>query len=190
MSTLGLVGTFALSGCFSAPILPQANIEDDIPFEPERLQSANIECIEKDEDFALSCERTIEEVALLLEQSGWFSTVYANRDKADLIISVETPVRRPYWSTPGHNPGFFLLSIAIPFWWSQPAGYRIVVTDPQSCRTVEIDTSRTDTIVMWGLAPLLNISPNRSMALSTERESQQIHLQLRQIFVGKSDDTA
>jgi hypothetical protein len=50
-----------------------------------------------------------------MRPARWLSEAPAG-DPADLAITVRTPVRRPYWSTPAHNPAAFLLSLALPFW--------------------------------------------------------------------------
>jgi hypothetical protein len=126
----------------------------------------------------LRCDQAIAEVTSLLAPSNWFSTLEADSDNASLIIAIDAPVRRPYWSKPPHNPAFLLLSPAIPFWWTEPLGYRMTARKVDSGREAQIDTTRDGTSVMWGLAGILNLSRNRSLLPHPERELHQIEAQL------------
>lgn len=179
-----------VSGCFSAPLMPDvAANESALNRAPNPPLSFRIDCVQGVERFSISCERTRAELSELLNQIGWLSGSRPDNEDPDLIVSIVSPVRRPYTSTPSHNPGAVVLSIAIPFWWSEPAGYRFRVLNTRTGRSGEIDTSRTDTIVMWGLSPLLNLSPNRSMSTDVAREARHIQSQLLGVITQSDGDT-
>src|SRR5205823_2283805 len=114
------------SACFSGPLPPRLSPERRARVERPltRALAVHLQCVQRGREFELRCDQAVAEVARLLAPSNWFSTLEADPDKASLVITIDAPVRRPYWSKPAHNPGFFLLSPAIPFWWSEPFGYR------------------------------------------------------------------
>jgi len=173
------------SGCSSGPLLPRlpadqrARLERPMP----SPKAVRLQCVQSGREFELRCDQAIAEVAELLMRSNWFSTLGASAEDASLVITIYAPVRRPYWSKPGHNPAFLLLSPAIPFWWSEPFGYRMTARAVASGEEREIDTTREGTSIMWGLACLFNLSPNRSFLPHPERELQQIQAQLLPLLV-------
>ena len=175
----------AASACSSGPLQPRLPPEQRARVERPLAKplAVRLQCIQRGRKFELRCDEAIADVARLLEPSNWFSTVEAGPDSASLILTIDAPVRRPYWSKPGHNPGFLLLSPAIPFWWTEPLGYRMTARAVDSGQEVEIDTSREGTSVMWGLASILNLSPNRSFRPHPERELHQIEAQLLPLVV-------
>ena len=167
-------------GCSSGPLPPRLPPEQRPRVERALANplAVRLECVQRGRKFELRCDETIAEVTRLFAPSDWFSTVEADPENASLIITIDAPVRRPYWSKPGHNPAFLLLSPAIPFWWTEPFGYRMTARAVDSGKEVEIDTTREGTSVMWGLASILNLSPNRSFLPHPERELHQIEAQL------------
>jgi hypothetical protein len=134
--------------------------------------------VQRGREFELPCDLVVAEMRRLLAPSSWFSTVEAEPGSASLILTIDAPVRRPYWSKPPHNPAFLLLSPAIPFWWTEPFGYRVSARMVDSGKEADIDTTREGTSVMWGLAGVFNLSPNRSLFPHPERELRQIQEQL------------
>jgi hypothetical protein len=132
----------------------------------------------------------VTEVAGILRQSGLFAEVHRPREISgdeSVTIVVRPYERRPYYTIPSHNPGLVLLSPAIPLWWSSPFGYRFSASDSATGRTVEVDTRRTGTVVMWGLAPLLNLSETRALFEHPERELDHVRVQLLPLL--SHDDT-
>jgi hypothetical protein len=101
---------------------------------------------------------------------------------ADLILQIIDIPRRPYYTEPSHNPAFVLLSIALPFWWSEEYGYRLSGQCARTGETLNVDTTREGTAVMWSLAPVLNLSPDRGFRENPRREASQILLQLQPLL--------
>jgi hypothetical protein len=81
-----------------------------------------------------------------------------------------------------HNPAFFLLSIAMPFWWSEPYGYRLAGRCANAEGAINIDTTRDGIAVMWTFAPLLNLSATRGFREDSQREASHILLQLEPLL--------
>jgi hypothetical protein len=99
----------------------------------------------------------------------------------DLVVDLHDFPRRPYSTTPGHNPGFLLLSLAIPFWWSEPLGFRFSVRELPEGERVLIDTRWEGTVVMWSLASLLNIAPSRTFVSTFDQDV----VRLREALTGR-----
>ena len=176
----------AASACVSRPLLPRLPAEELARIERPLAspQAVHLQCVQSGSRFELACWKAIAEVAKLLALSSWFTTLEASPEEASLVITIYAPVRRPYWSKPAHNPGFLLLSPVIPFWWSEPFGYRMTAWLTASGAEIDIDTTREGTSVMWGLASLLNLSPNWSFLPHPERELHQIQAQLLPLVAG------
>ena len=86
------------------------------------------------------------------------------------VIDIYDFQRRPYWSTPAHNPGLLLLSLAIPFWWEEPLGFYFGIREFPNGTSVEIDTRWRGTSVMWSLAAFLNVLPNRTFRSTFDQD--------------------
>ncbi len=80
----------------------------------------------------------------------------------NLVIDLHDFPRRPYYSTPAHTPGLMLLSLAVPFWWTEPLGFRFSVRELPEGDPVLVDTRWQGTAVMWSLASVLNVAPSRT----------------------------
>jgi len=185
-SRAALLLPLAASACFSRPLPPRLPAEElpRLTQPPGTPLAAHLECVQSGGQFEQPCEQAIVEVGKLLALSGWFSTLEASREDAALMITVYAPMRRPYWSTPPHSPALLLLSPVIPFWWSEPFGHRMTARRTASGEEAEIDTTWEGTTVMWGLAPVLNLSPNRSFRSDPERELHLVQLQLLPLVAG------
>jgi hypothetical protein len=174
------------AGCFSRPLQPalspdQLSRLSDTPPADWRV---HLDCLPPDSDNQISCDRALRELAELLAPSKLFRTVQATSQDAMLTITVRPTERLPYYMTPGHNPGLLLLSIAIPFWWSEPLGYSLTARVVATGATADISTAREGTHLMWGLAPLFNLFPNRGLLEHPERERQKIESQLLPLLAG------
>ncbi|TMB15618.1 MAG: hypothetical protein E6J71_18675 [Deltaproteobacteria bacterium] len=181
-----LVLPLAASACFSGPLLPRLPAKELASIERPlgSPQAVHLQCVQSGTEFELRCQQAVAEVAKLLALSSWFTTLEASPEDASLVITIYAPLRRPYWSKPAHNPGFLLLSPVVPFWWSEPFGYRMSARLTASGAAVDINTTREGTSVMWGGAFLLNLSPNRSFLPHPERELHQILAQLLPLVGG------
>jgi hypothetical protein len=71
--------------------------------------------------------------------------------------------------------------LALPFWWSDQYGYHLFAECGRGA-TLDIDTTRTGTGVMWSFAPLLNLSPTRGFREDSQREAAHILLQLQPLL--------
>jgi hypothetical protein len=111
-------------------------------------------------------------------------------EKDDLILQIVDVPRRPYFTKPSHNPAFFLLSVALPFWWSEEYGYRLSGECAQTGDRLDIDTTRQGTAVMWILAPMLNLSPTRGFRENPLREASRILLELEPLLKRCAPDRA
>lgn len=135
-----------------------------------------------------SCEYRIHEVSGLLSETGLFSSVRVGsqvRGDEDVLVQVSSYEERPYYESPGHNPGFFVVSIVIPFWWSEPFGYRFSVERKRDGKLIEVDTTRTGTVLMWGLAWVFNLSDTRSLVQNRKLEIDHVKLQLEKGLAAK-----
>ena len=72
------------------------------------------------------------------------------------------------------NPAILLLSLALPVWWSQPAGYAFSATHAATNRTIEVDTTWVGTVVAWGAAPLLSLMPSRTVLRTQAAEADRL----------------
>ncbi len=82
--------------------------------------------------------------------------------RGNLLVDLHDFPRRPYYTTPAHNPGFLLLSLALPFWWTEPLGFRFSIMELPDGQPILVDTRWQGTAVMWSLASLLNVLPGRT----------------------------
>lgn len=172
-----------LVGCGSLPKadalpLPQSIVigsADRIVYLPE----CEVEC---PESVAPYCHARIHALHMLLIETGVFREVSiggaGDAEPGDYVVDIHDFPTRPYWSTPGHNPGFFLLSLVIPFWWSQPSGVNFSVREVPDGEWRHIDTRWEGTVVMWSLAPLINILPGRTFKRTFDQDTERLRSQL------------
>ncbi len=130
------------------------------------------------------CRYLVREVTDILAETRLFKTVSSSQaSEGDLLVEIVPYERRPYWTTPGHNPAFTLLAIVIPFWWSEPFGYHFTVRDTRTGVSAEVNTTRSGTVVMWSLASLLNLSKSRGLDEDRTLELERIKMQLAPVLV-------
>ena len=164
-STLSLITVLSL-GCASLPKAPHLEAspgldgdlsektvylpkcDDDLPEDADRYCRIRL----NDTYNALVTTELFREVVITDNPEGG----------GNLVIDIHDFPRRPYYSTPAHNPGLLLLSLAIPFWWSEPLGFRFSIRELPDGKPLLIDTRWEGTAVMWSLASLLNVAPSRT----------------------------
>ena len=188
MSRIGSLAAFLAgvlsAGCISWPTLPELSPEQLALTEraPRSGLVASLDCVRDGIRFEMSCPMALEEAQRLLAKSYWLARVGVDEPDPDLRLTVHAPVRSSYWSEPPNNPGFFLLSIAIPFWWSKPFGFRIDATRVETGKTVTLDTTFEGTVILWSGAMILNALPSRAFVPDEQRELDQLHLQMLALF--------
>lgn len=170
----------AVSACISVPIppaLPPVQLSQTVQA-PRPGLTARLNCVQDGIRFEVSCEQALGELKQLLAESHWFARAGESEPEPDLVLTVHAPVRRPYWSTPAHNPALLLLSPVIPLWWHEPFGQRIDATLVETGESVHLDTTGDGTIILWSLAGVFNAAPNRAFVAQPQRELDLIHHQL------------
>lgn len=179
MRLAGLLLAVLSPGCFSTTLPPRQSPElasrVDRPL-PTPL-AVHVDCVPGDDERAITCPMLVPELRKLLAPSPWFETLEADRDEATLILTVHATPRLAYPYKPAHNPALFLLSPVIPSWWTEPRGFRVTARNVGSGAAAEVDTTHQATTIMWGLAPLLNLLPDRGLR-DTERERRRMQAQL------------
>ncbi|QSX39312.1 hypothetical protein [Shewanella cyperi] len=173
-----LLGSILLQACSSIPLAEKLSVEEQNSINVHANVNAALVCNQPADYPKEACDYATKEMEELLGKTGWISNFEASPENADLVITFGLPNRRPYYTTPAHNPAFALLAFAIPFWWSDNFGYRFEATCTRCSLNTTIDTEREGTIVWWGFSSLINISPNRALQNDHERELEHIKLQL------------
>lgn len=179
--TRELLAAMCLSalGCASVPLAPrvtgdEAGLLAAAARTPKR--AAIVGCVPSPPGGSEPCVVATRRATELLRDTGLFSHVGASLADADVTVQVHPqPVHDE--DAPPSNPGYLVLSTFVPLWWSETSGWRLSVRD-RSGREVEVDTRRDGTEVMWGLAALLNVAPDRGFMPDVEREAAQIGVQL------------
>ena len=168
------------SSCVSIPDAPRVPAEVLARIEglPSPAFRAHLSCEPSSGELSVSCEATLDEVRRLLSRSPWFASLDAEPEEASLLLAVEPLERTPRWAHPGHNAGTVLFALVFPVHWKDRAGYRITAALPGGASTARIDTRREGNAVFWGLAPLLNLSRDRSFRGSERRELDRLLAQL------------
>lgn len=186
---LAVAGLTCIQACASVPLPRSLAAQERQKIDrvrPAQLRAGMAGCAPTSIPYAEPCATAMRKVSEILEETGWFSEIGASAEGADLTIEIQPVARRPYWSTPAHNPALLLLSLAIPFWWSDTFGVRFSAED-RFGHTVEVDTTREGYRIMWSLAPLFNLSSGRGLVPSSAREADQVKLQLLPVL---SEDAA
>ncbi len=132
---------------------------------------------EPEPDQFLTCDALVSRLAFSLREASIFAEVHESVPPAGsnaAVVTVRPYEYRPYFFTPGHNPAFALLSAGIPFWWSEPLGFRFALDLPPDHEVTEVDTTWEGTFVMWGLSSLLNIAPSRTFESAYSQDLKRI----------------
>lgn len=166
-------------GCASVPLAPrvtgdEAGLLAAAARAPKR--AAIVGCAPSPPAGSEPCVVATRRATEVLRDTGLFSQVGASLPDADVTVQVH-PQPVPDEDAGPSNPGHLVLSAFVPLWWSEASGWRLSVRD-RSGRGVEVDTRRDGTEVMWGLAALLNVAPDRGFMPDVEREAAQIGVQL------------
>jgi len=177
--TLLAVVCLAALGCASVPLAPrvtgdEAGLLAAAARVPKR--AVIVGCVPVPPAGSEPCVVATRRATELLRDTGLFSQVGASLPDADVLVQVH-PQPGHDEDTPPSNPGFLVLSAFVPLWWSETLGWRLSVRD-RSGREVEVDTRRDGTEVVWGLAALLNVAPDRGFLPDVEREAAQVGVQL------------
>ncbi|MBX3628149.1 MAG: hypothetical protein KF892_24275 [Rhizobacter sp.] len=169
------------AGCTSVPIPPPLSGEEtaSISNAPKPALTAAIASCEHGAQVEFAhCTYLVKEVAEILKKTELFIDVKPSADAtADIAVEIHKTPRRAHWTTPSHNPAAALLSLAIPFWWKESYGYHLTLREKKG-RTVEVNTLREGTVVQWSLASLLNIGDKRALEPKSEREAEQLKVQI------------
>ena len=176
---LGVVCLTAL-GCASVPLAPrpdddQAGLLAAAGRTPKR--AAIVGCAPPPPLGSEPCVVLTRHVTELLRDTGLFSRVGGPVADADVTVQIHPVDGTGFEESPPSNPGYLVLSAFVPLWWSDTYGYRLTVRD-RGGRSLEVDTTRDGTEVMWGLAAVLNIAPDRGFMPDVEREAAQVGVQL------------
>lgn len=184
VKTLMLLSSLVVGGCFSAPLPRPLDAAQKTALMRPPLLRPSVR-VTGCRPGASTCDLYVREVTRLFQESQLFSTVAGpgeSSDESDLLIEIVAIPRRPYFTRPSHNPGFMLLSVALPFWWSEQYGYRLSARCRQTQEVAEIDTTREGTVLMWSLAPVFNLSSSRGFREDPRREVSQIVLQIEPLL--------
>lgn len=176
---LGVVCLTAL-GCASVPLAPRPDADQQgllaaASRSPKR--AAIVGCAPPPPAGSEPCVVLTRHVTGLLQATGLFSRVGTSVSDADVTVQIHPVDGTGDEESPPSNPGFLVLSVFVPLWWSDTYGYRLTVHD-RGGRAVEVDTTRDGTEVMWGLAAVLNVAPDRGFMPDVERDAAQVGVQL------------
>ncbi len=182
---LWVVLAAALAGCASLPKAPILSGDPVLTGEQSERVVLLPPCAgDLPDDADLYCRIRLNDLYNALVATELFREVSIEEpgdSDSRVVVDIHDFKRTPYWATPGHNPGFLLLSLGIPFWWTEHLGFRFSVYDPSTNREVLVDTRWSGTAVMWSLASFLNVLPSRTF----ESTSSQDTSRLRAALVGE-----
>jgi hypothetical protein len=168
----------AIAGCASFPkaeplALPRAVSTatiDKIAF----LPSCTADCPDAADR---SCRERLNSLYNALVKTGIFREVIVGEEPTgagNFVIDLHDFPRRPYWTTPGHDPAFALLSVGVPFWWHEPLGFYFSIRELPDGEPLVIDTRWGGTMVMWSLASFINIFPGRTFESTQEQDAERL----------------
>lgn len=167
-------------GCASVPLAPRPGAgELDLIAIAARApkRAAIVGCEPVPPAGSEPCVVITRRVTEVLRDTGLFSRVGVSPSDADVTVRIHPVDDGPDEDASSVHPGYFALAAFVPLWWSDTYGYRLTVRD-RTGREVQVDTTREGTEVMWGLAALLNIAPDRGFMPDLEREAAQVGVQL------------
>ncbi len=174
-----------LLGCWSAPRAPVPEVSSGLPGDLSGKTVHLPKCARDLPEAAfLSCRVRLDHLYIALVETGLFREIEIGeevREPGDLVVDLHDFPRVPYSFTPGHNPGFLLLSLALPFWWTEPLGFRFSIRELPAGAPLLVDTRWEGTMVMWSLASLLNFAPGRTFE-GTDRQDVEL---LRRALTGE-----
>ena len=179
-----LLATFVLCpiACVSYPVAPVSSPPAQAPEITSDSVAYVVGCDpEPEPDQFLTCQALVSRLAFQLREASIFAEVHESTPPTGsnpVVVTVRPYEYRPYFFTPGHNPAFALLSVAIPFWWSEPLGYRFALDLPPHHDIIEIDTTWEGTFVMWGLSSPLNIARSRTFESAYSQDLKRIRAAL------------
>jgi hypothetical protein len=133
------------------------------------------------EDAAFYCSERLNALYNALVATGLFREVVVGQEpvgEGNYEIDLHDFPRRPYWSTPAHNPGFLLLALAIPFWWEEPLGYHFSIRELPDGEARVVDTRWRGTVVMWSLASVINVFPGRTFHPASTQDVERLRVAL------------
>jgi hypothetical protein len=180
MLTRALLATLVLGSvaCVSYPVAPPQSFPTGAPQIAPDSVAYVVGCDPQPEpDEFLTCEALVSRLAFQLREASIFAEVLESKPPHDsklVVVTVRPYQYRPYFFTPGHNPAFALLSVAIPFWWSEPLGYRFALNVAPHHEVIEVDTTWEGTFVMWSLSSILNIAPSRTFESAYSQDLKRI----------------
>jgi hypothetical protein len=180
MLTRALLATLALGhiACVSYPVAPAQSPPTRAPEIGSNSVAYVVGCDPQPEpDEFLTCEALVSRLAFKLREASIFADVHESMPPAAsnaVVVTVRPSQYRPYLFTPGHNPAFAFLSVAIPFWWTEPLGYRFALQVPTRHDVIEVDTTWEGTFVMWGLSSPLNLARSRTFESTYSQDLKRI----------------
>jgi hypothetical protein len=176
------IAAILLLGCASLPNAPGYSEQPILSGDPSDKAIYLPKCDEDlPESAALYCRIRLNDLYNSLVATELFREVVIGEipDGGDgLVVDIHDFPRRPYWSTPAHNPAFLLLSLGIPFWWEDALGFRFSVRELPESEEILVDTRWNGTSVMWSLASLLNVLPSRTFRSTYEQDVDRLRLAL------------
>jgi hypothetical protein len=179
---LTLLAAIYLLGCASLPKAPGYSQQPILSGNPSDKTIYLPKCDEDlPESAALSCRIRLNDLYRSLVATELFREVAigeAPDGDGAFVVDIHDFPRRPYWSTPAHNPAFLILSLGIPFWWDDALGFRFSVRELPAAREILVDTRWEGTSVMWSLASLLNVLPSRTFRSTYEQDVDRLRLAL------------
>jgi hypothetical protein len=183
---VAVVALAVMAGCASYPRPPDTTWVELLPASElpgTSLGRAVVTGCEPEPVEPPACEQRIAALAAALRSTGLFREVAERaleRHASDVtIVVLGTPRRKHH--PPVHNPGALLLSLAVPLWWSEPAGYAFAVRRGNA-PAARIDTTWEGTVVAWGGAPLLSIVPSRTLLPTRAAETARLTRALQELF--------
>lgn len=167
-------------GCASVPLAPRpSGGELDLVAMAARSpkRAAIVGCNPVPPAGTEPCVVITRHVTEMLRDTGLFSRIGTSVSDADVTVQIHPVDDGPDEDAESVNPGYFVLSAFVPLWWADTYGYRLTARD-RAGREVQVDTTRDGTEIMWGLAALLNVAPDRGFMPDLEREAAQVGVQL------------
>lgn len=113
--------------------------------------------------YEVDCKYKSVELADALRKTKLFTSVVLEERDADYLIELKSYVRYPYYHSIGHNPGIFVLSVAIPFWEEYEYGYDFSIRKRGEPRPVRVNTLAKGTHIMWSGSIVINMFPTRGI---------------------------
>jgi hypothetical protein len=169
---------FFMQACSSIPLAEKLSTDRKKEISIGANVSASLICNASSAYPEEACNYARNEIEALLTKTGWFFDLRSKKESADLVITFDVPNRRPYYTTPAHNPVFALISFAIPLWWSENFGYKFEALCRKCDAKATIDTERKGIVVWWGFSSLFNLSQHRAQNNDVNREVESIKEQL------------